>query len=345
MAQKKAGEVDAFLSRPDTSFPVVLVYGPDTGLVSERAARVASLSGVDPADPFASVVLMADELEKSIGRLFDEARTVSMFGGRRLIRIKGAGNGKALAEAVTELAADPPADAVIVIEAGELRKNAPLRVGVERGRAAMALPCYPDEQRGLDKLIDEELAAAGTSIDRAGRDALKARLGGDRLASRGEVQKLCLYAHGQGAITQADVLAVVGDVSSETVEEAVDAALAGEARRLPHLVERLQASGVSSYQIQGPLQRQFQQLLSMRQEMDAQGSSAADIVARRRVHFSRAPAMTRALQGWTVEALARSLARIEADILKSRKEAALQQVITYRLLLELSVEAARSRAR
>lgn len=345
MAQKKAGEVDAFLSRPDTSFPVVLVYGPDTGLVSERAARVASLSGVDPADPFASVVLMADELEKSIGRLFDEARTVSMFGGRRLIRIKGAGNGKALAEAVTELAANPPADAVIVIEAGELRKNAPLRVGVERGRAAMALPCYPDEQRGLDKLIDEELAAAGTSIDRAGRDALKARLGGDRLASRGEVQKLCLYAHGQGAITQADVLAVVGDVSSETVEEAVDAALAGEARRLPHLVERLQASGVSSYQIQGPLQRQFQQLLSMRQEMDAQGSSAADIVARRRVHFSRAPAMTRALQSWTVEALARSLARIEADILKSRKEAALQQVITYRLLLELSVEAARSRAR
>ena len=70
---------------------------------------------------------------------------------------------------------------VIVIEAGELRKNAPLRVGVERGRAAMALPCYPDEQRGLDKLIDEELAAAGTSIDRAGRDSLKARLGGDRL--------------------------------------------------------------------------------------------------------------------------------------------------------------------
>ena len=119
MAQKKAGEVEAFLSRPDTSFPVVLLYGPDPGLVSERAAVVARLSGADLADPFSTVTLNADELERDIGRLFDEARTLSLFGGRRLIRVRGAGNGKNLADAVADLAADPPAGATIVIEAGD----------------------------------------------------------------------------------------------------------------------------------------------------------------------------------------------------------------------------------
>ncbi|HEY9057775.1 MAG TPA: DNA polymerase III subunit delta, partial [Aurantimonas sp.] len=133
MAQKKAGEVEAFLSRPDFSFPVILLYGPDPGLVAERSARVAEMSGVDRDDPFAAVTLAADELEKDIGRLYDEARTVSMFGGRRLIRVRGAGAGKALAEAVGDLAASRLEGAVIVVEAGDLKKSAALRNNVERG--------------------------------------------------------------------------------------------------------------------------------------------------------------------------------------------------------------------
>ena len=110
MAEKKAGEVEAFLSRPDTSFPTVLLYGPDAGLVSERAAKIATLSGVDLKDPFAAISLVADELEKDIGRLHDEVRTISMFGGRRLIRVRGAGtgSGKALAEAVAVFGKEPP---------------------------------------------------------------------------------------------------------------------------------------------------------------------------------------------------------------------------------------------
>jgi DNA polymerase-3 subunit delta len=30
-------EIDAFLTRPDPSRPIILLYGPDTGLVRERA--------------------------------------------------------------------------------------------------------------------------------------------------------------------------------------------------------------------------------------------------------------------------------------------------------------------
>jgi DNA polymerase-3 subunit delta len=39
MAQKKAHEVDSFLKRLDRAYPIVLLYGPDKGLVSERAVH------------------------------------------------------------------------------------------------------------------------------------------------------------------------------------------------------------------------------------------------------------------------------------------------------------------
>ena len=249
MAQKKASEVEAFLSRPDFSFPLVLLYGPDPGLVSERSERLAAASGVDRDDPFASVTLAADELEKDIGRLYDEARTVSMFGGRRLIRVRGAGAGKSLAEAAADLGAEKLQDATLIIEAGDLKGGAGLRLNVERAKFAIALPCYQDEGRALDQIIDEELKAAGLSMDKEAREELRSRLGANRIASRGEVKKLCLYALGTSTVTEEDVRAIVGDVSADTLEETIDAAVSGEVKRLPHLIDRLVSAGTQTFQL------------------------------------------------------------------------------------------------
>ena len=250
MAQKKAGEVEAFLNRPDFAFSLVLFYGPDTGLVAERSQKLAKAFGVDPTDPFSAVTLSADEIEKDIGRLYDEANTLSLLGGKRLVRVRGAGAGRALSDAVAELAGTRLSDTLIIVEAGDLKKSAGLRLNVERGRHALALPCYQDEGRALDLMIDEELSTAGLSMDRDAREALKARLGANRIASRGEVQKRWLCALGAPTVTEADVAAIVGDVSADTLEETIDAAASGEVRRLPHLIDRLVSAGTATFQLQ-----------------------------------------------------------------------------------------------
>ena len=79
MAQKKANEVDSFLARPTSSFPVVLLYGPDKGLVSERARRFAEASKLPLDDPFAVIRMEADEIEA------DPANP------RRLLTVRGLG--------------------------------------------------------------------------------------------------------------------------------------------------------------------------------------------------------------------------------------------------------------
>src|SRR5690606_29785614 len=107
--------------------------------------------------PFSSVRLEASEIEMSPGRLSDEAGTVPMFSDRRLIWIKGAATQKHLADEVKLLAANPPRDAIILIEAGDLKKTSPLRSAVEGAFSAMALPCFADEGRSLDAVIEEVL--------------------------------------------------------------------------------------------------------------------------------------------------------------------------------------------
>lgn len=42
MVALKAGEVERFVAAPPADVPLVLVFGPDAGLVSERAAMLAA---------------------------------------------------------------------------------------------------------------------------------------------------------------------------------------------------------------------------------------------------------------------------------------------------------------
>src|SRR3954464_8746039 len=185
-------EIDAFLARPDSSRPIILLYGPDAGLVRERADALLASAVDDPNDPFSLVRLDGDELSAEPSRLVDEAMTVPLFGGRRAIRVRA--GSRSFASGVDTLADTPLKDCRVVIEAGELRPESPLRKACERAKTAVAIGCYPDGERDLARLIDEELRVSNLRIVQDARAVLMSLLGGDRQASPNEIRKLALYA-------------------------------------------------------------------------------------------------------------------------------------------------------
>lgn len=344
MAQKKANEVDSWLRRPDPATRIVLIYGPDRGLVSERAVSFVRHSGIPADDPFSSVRLDAGELDGSPGRLIDEANTVAMFASRRLIWIRNAGAHKQLADEVKALCAAPPQDAVVVIEAGDLKKGAALRSAVENAAGAMALPCYADEARSIDGVIDEILAREGLSIGIEARQMLRANLGGDRLASRGEIEKLALYCYGNREVKPGDVIALAGDVSGVNVDDAVDAVLSGDASAFEPSFVRLIASGTHPFQVLSAAMRQFHALALLRADMDSSGKSAAAAVASARppVFFARRKLVETAVQRWQAPALGRALDRLQATVLLTRQRPDLAVATARQALIALLVESARA---
>ena len=66
----------------------------------------------------------------------------------------------------------PSPDCRVVIEAGDLKRNAPLRALCERAANAAALPCYADGERDIQRLIDDEMREAGLTIAPDARAAL-----------------------------------------------------------------------------------------------------------------------------------------------------------------------------
>ncbi|TIO23065.1 MAG: DNA polymerase III subunit delta [Mesorhizobium sp.] len=343
MAQKKGYEVDSWLARPDPAMAIVLLYGPDRGLVAERAKTFALKTGLPLDDPFSVVKLDGAEVDRDEGRLLDEARTVPMFSDRRLLWVRNASGQKALADDIKALTAEPAPDALILIEAGDLKKGTGLRAIVEAAGNAIALPCYADEARDLDTVIDDELRKAGMSMTLDARQALRRNLGGDRLASRGEIDKLVLYAHGKKEIDLDDVNALSGDVSGASFDGAVDAMLDGKVGDFDIAFTRHCASGGHPFLVLSSAMRQLQAIQVMRGQMESGGRNAASVVAGARppVFFSRRKLVEKTLERWNSEALGRALNRLQTAVLQTRKRPDLSEALARQALLGIAVESAR----
>lgn len=343
MAQKKAHEVDSWLARPSSEAVIVLIYGPDRGLVSERAAAFAAKTGLPLDDPFSVVKLDAADVERDSGRLVDEARTVPMFAPRRLIWVRNAAAQKSLADDVKALAGDPPRDAIVLIEAQDLKKGAPLRTIVEGAFAGMALPCYGDEARDLETIIDDELRMANLTMAMDARNALRRSLGGDRLATRGEIQKLTLYAMGKGEISLEDVKDMIGDVSALSLDDAVDAALGGNIAEFDLAFTKQCQNGSQAAQLLAAAMRHLLSIQLMRGDLESGNRNAAAVIAAAQppVFFARKRAVERALTSWNSASLTRALARLQATTLQTRRRPELAVALARQALLGIAVEGAR----
>ncbi|EAB6717816.1 DNA polymerase III subunit delta, partial [Salmonella enterica subsp. enterica] len=328
MAQKKAHEVDGWLRRPDPRFSIVLIYGPDHGMVSERSRTFAAQTGIDLDDPFSVTRLDASEADQP-GRLADEAFTVPMFAARRLLWVRNIGQQKTIADAVKLLCATPPPDATILMEAGDLKKGTGLRAAVEAAATAIALPCYADEARDLDRLIDEALGQSGIRLSMDARALLKRNLGGDRMGTRGEIEKLLLYTQGRPSIEADDVLALTGDVAGRSVDDVVDAALSGQLGAFDLMFQRHVLGGGHPYLLLAATMRQLQALQIMRATLDQGRANPSDIVngARPPVFFSRKKAVEGALRRMQAPMISRALERLSSALLESRRRPELGEAL------------------
>lgn len=251
---------DAFIKAIPKEIRAVLIYGPDQGLVRERADLVGKSIVSDLSDPFNVSDINPDRLVEDKALLMDEMCAQSLMGGRRLVRLKGATD--YAAPAILAVLNDPPrTDTLLLVEGGELRPTSKgLRDLFEKSDLAAALACYEATQQDLVKFASEQFRAAGVSITQDGNALLASLLASDRGVARGEVEKLILYAGKGGKLDYDDVAASIGNSATLNFDAAGWAAASGNFAELDRALDRLFAEGTATIAILRSAQRHFLRL-------------------------------------------------------------------------------------
>lgn len=341
MVALKPQDAERTLTRLAPEIRLVLIYGPDTGLVSERARKLAENTVSDAADPFLMVKLDGDLVAADPGRIADEVGTIGMFGGRRVVWVRP--GSKSLA-GVAEIALQSEGgDTLVIIEAGDLQKNAPLRTLCEKSKQALALPCYLDEGRDLASLVDDSFRSAGISVSRETRQLLIESLGGNRLASRAEIDKLLLYLDGKSSVEPEDIEAILSNVADFKADMLVDAAYAGRLREADALFRRLLAEGGSVTPLLGALIRHGLALIPQAEAV-SRGQSPSMVADNwRSLFFKRRASAKQQLQLWDPDRLRGMVERLQRAVLETRRNGALDEALASRAILDVARTAKRPR--
>jgi DNA polymerase-3 subunit delta len=318
--------------------PAVLFYGTDAGLVSERAAKLAAIVAARDNPP-GEIIRMEDaDLDNDPDRLAIELQTIPMFGGSKVVRATA---GRRITAAALEpfIAGDRLA-ATLIVEGGNLRPTDTLRTLFEKAPKAAAVACYPDEGHDLETLVRDTLKGHGLAISPEARDLLLTRVGADRALSRGEIDKLALYAAGKSEIDVSDVEAIVGDASQLAIDRVLDGAAGGDAKRAVAEYARALAAGESAQTIILAAQRHLEKLHKLRSDID-QGRSFEDAVRQLRppIHFKQKDAIGLQCRLWTTARLSEALARASAAAKAARLSAPLEEAIAEELLIGLAAAA------
>jgi DNA polymerase III subunit delta len=333
MVAIKAHQAQSYLNPPGPKVPAVLFYGTDAGLISERATKLAAL--IAARDSGEIIRLDDADLDHDPDRLAVELQTIPMFGGSKVVRATAG-------RRITAAALQPLLDggtlaATLIVEAGNLKPTDTMRVLFEKSAQAAAVACYADEARDIEGLIGETLKAHGLAITSDAREMLVARMGADRAMSRGEIEKLALYATGKAEVDAADVEAIVGDASELAIDRTLNAAASGDAGRAVTEFARAVAAGESPQGVIIALQRYLQRLHRIRTELDA-GASFEDVIRQQRppVHFKQKDAIGLQCRMWSSPRLVRALARAAEAAKAARLTSALEEAITEELLIALA---------
>jgi DNA polymerase-3 subunit delta len=292
----------------------VLLYGPDGGLVRERADRITAAIVPDRNDPFRTAELAAETLASDPARLYDEAQALSLIPGRRVVRVREAGDG--VGGLFDRFFKDlPPGDGLIVVEAGDLPARSSLRRAFEGAPKGAAIACYadgPDELRGL---VRAAMAAHAIAVSAEAMDYLVANLGGDRMLSRQELEKLALYVGDGGKLGLEDAMAMVGDSATVTVEDAIHAAAGGDVAALERALARAFEEGEAPVSVLRAAMRHFQRL-HLTGARTAGGAPAEEAIERLRppVFFKLRERFLGELRRWPLHRAAAALeALFEAE--------------------------------
>ncbi|MCB1680887.1 MAG: DNA polymerase III subunit delta [Alphaproteobacteria bacterium] len=303
-------QIEPFVAKPDPAARVILIYGPDAGLVKERAALIGKTVVADLNDPFNVAVLTSDQIIEDPARLADEASALSMMGGDRLIRVEDAAD--KIVTFVKTYLENPSQYSLVLLIAGELGKNSKLRMLCEGSKNAAALPCYVDDVRDLGRIIRQTLHDGGHTIESEAVQWLAANISGDRAKVRSELEKLSIYkGEEKTPITVADAMAACGAAGAQSFDDLVFNVGGRNTEAALRAYAVLSAEGIPFVAVLRSLQNHFRRLHRVKSEVaggEETGKAMKDL--KPPVFYKVEDAFRAQLNGWSLASLDKILGRL-----------------------------------
>jgi DNA polymerase III subunit delta len=300
---------------PDT-IRTVLLFGPDQALIRDRMRALALQKLSSLQDPFNLVELSGSALADDPARLADEAASMSLMGGERVVIVRDAG--ESALPALQGALEQSGASALMILCSGDLKPADKLRKYAESSAQVMAIACYAEQGAAIVRLLQSEADSQGYTLRNDTAQWLLASTGGERDVARQELEKLILYVGRSSSTLELDAARQIGaDSSSSDYAALISLVCDGQANAADSAVQKLVSEGAAGVPMLRALYRRLWQFAATHAGVEA-GQDAAQLADRLfgRMAWKEKEPFLRQLRRWS---RARTLAGLERLVRAERE--------------------------
>ncbi|WP_062348351.1 DNA polymerase III subunit delta [Novosphingobium sp. CCH12-A3] len=284
--------------------------GPDESGASDAAAKIAGMLGEAE-----KVDLSGAELKRDPVRLADEARSVSLFGDRRIIHVRATGDD---AHDAVETLLQSPVDGwpVLIVASSATDKSRIAKLLESRADALVGM-FHPPDLKSVASAIRSSADAMGVRMTDELSERVARATALDTRMARSELEKIALYLDASPqaprTATAADLDEVCAVSEDDGMMPLVNAVLGGEVRRIPAELSRMREQGMNPVGLVLALERRAGQLVQLAGRLGERGDVNAFMQQEsdaRRVFFRDRADLTQQLKRWRGPRLVRLCQRL-----------------------------------
>jgi DNA polymerase-3 subunit delta len=263
----------------------IFICGSDDFLVDRLGKERFAALTAEVTDEFSREVLSGfannvGEVETAINRFRESVQTVAMFGGRRVVWLKGvnflADSVTGRAESTLKLVEDlqellgriNPDETAVLITAAPVDRRRAFPKWCEKN-AAFTLVGGDDDGGALESVVLAEAKTAGVTITPDATRLLLAKVGANTRLLVEEVRKLAAYAADDGNITETHVAELTPNVAEGDFFESAEAFFSGDLKWALAALRRHFFTGGDARPIISALQNRNRILIQVRALVDA----------------------------------------------------------------------------
>jgi DNA polymerase-3 subunit delta len=294
----------------------VLLYGPDSGLVSLRSKEIQKALNKNSKEAYLLSKIYESQLKENRSIVMDEFVSISMFGDKKIIILKDFSD--SIYKTLEELE-NIKSDHFLVVESDNLDTKSKLRQFAEKSKFFASIPCYVDDEKGIKQIIMQKFAELGFRYDREVLDLLSSNFGGNRMIVINEVEKLSIFAGDEKYITINHFKECIQDVSEAQIDDLVNYFADLDIDKTNLILHRLFNENVNFTVILRSLITYFSKLQLVKSLM-WQGNSYEEAVKELRppLFFKQAPLFARHIHLWNLKNINLLLDRLNLTEVKCK---------------------------
>lgn len=308
----------AVAARAANTLAVAFFCGPDEAGASAGANRLAAML----PDPGERVELTGAELRADPVRLGDEARSNSLFGGKRHILVRAAGDEVHDAVQIhcelVDAAGATGVSPVLIVATAATDKARTAKLLGPRGDSLVAM-FYPPDLATIAAEVRRMGDAAGVGLSAELAERIARAAGLDVRLAQSEVTKLALYLDGTPLSPRLADAAALDAIGARTEEEGVmplvNAVLSGDVRHLAAELRRLHDLSLGPVTVLLALERRAAQLAQLAARL-GRGTRIGELLEAeqraRRVFWRDRRDLEEQLRRWDAPRLERLIGRLTA---------------------------------